>query len=212
VSLTKWDNLWQWGGIEDNELPKYLFSRKQPESIDEVEWRLVREVRKEMGDAVYDKKVRRLFTLIVSDPMVRYSDINAVWNKFMEIFMVFGSIVTYTEVWKDYYRQALQEAYDDGVQYLEFRGVLPEVNATKNSNLCLLKHRKSNLSLENSPKLPQSRSIRLIVINYFRPFRFMISTAISMDRLKSAACTSTFSRTSKLHIRILQDQSSFMHQ
>lgn len=45
----------------------------------------------------------------------------------MEIFMVFGSLVTYTEVWKDYYRQSLQESYDDGVQYLEFRGVLPEV-------------------------------------------------------------------------------------
>lgn len=127
MSLTKWDHLWQWGGIEDNELPKYLFSRKKPASIDDVEWRLVSEIRSEMGDDVYDKKVRRYFTLIVSDPMVRYSDINAVWNKFMEIFMVFGSIVTYTEAWKDYYRQSLQEAYDDGVQYLEFRGVLPEV-------------------------------------------------------------------------------------
>lgn len=128
VSLTKWDYLWQWGGIGDNELPKYLFSNKKPESIDDVEWRLVRDVRKEMGDDVYDKKVRRLFTLIVDNPLERYIDINSVWNKFMEIFMVFGSIVTYTEVWKDYYRQALQELYDDGVQYLEFRGLLPEVN------------------------------------------------------------------------------------
>ena len=127
VSLTKWDNLWQWGGIEGTELPKYLFSRKKPARIDDIEWRLVKEIRQEMGDEAYDKKVRRLFTLIVEDPLIRYSDINAVWNKFMEIFMVFGSVVTYTEVWKDYYRQSLQEMYDDGVQYLEFRGVLPEV-------------------------------------------------------------------------------------
>lgn len=80
-----------------------------------------------MGDSVYDKKVRHLFTLIVSDPLVRYNDINAVWDKFMQIFMVFGNLVTYEGTWKDYYRQALQESYDDGVQYLEFRGVLPEV-------------------------------------------------------------------------------------
>lgn len=127
ISLTKWDNLWQWGGIESHELPKYLFSSAKPESIDDVEWRLVSDIRREVGNDVYDKKVRRLFTLVVDDPMTRYSDINSVWNKFMEIFMVFGSLVTYTEVWKDYYRQSLQETYNDGVQYLEFRGVLPEV-------------------------------------------------------------------------------------
>lgn len=132
MSLTKWDNLWQWGGIEDNELPKYLFSRKKPAKIDDVEWRLVSDIRKEIGDDVYDEKVRRFFTLIVSDPLVRYNDINTVWNKFMEIFMVFGSIVTYSEAWKDYYRQGLQEAYDDGVQYFEFRGVLPEVGCALN--------------------------------------------------------------------------------
>lgn len=87
------------------------------------------EIRKEMGDDVYEQKVRRFFTLIVDDPTHAYSDINAVWNKFMEIFMVFGSLVTYTESWKDYYRQSLQESYDDNVQYLEFRGVLPEVRS-----------------------------------------------------------------------------------
>lgn len=127
VSLTRWDNLWQWGDIEDKELPKYLFSSTKPASIKGVEWRLVKEIRNETGDEVYEKKIRRLFTLVVDDPLIRYTDINSIWNKFQEIFTVFGPIVTYTEVWKDYYRQTLQEMYDDGVQYLEFRGVLPEV-------------------------------------------------------------------------------------
>lgn len=118
------------GGIEGNELPRYLFSREKPASVDGVEWRLVSDVRRKTGDDVYDRKIRRFFTLIVDDPMVRYYDINAVWQKFSEIFMVFGALVTYTETWKDYYRQSLQEMYDDGVQYLEFRGVLPEVCET----------------------------------------------------------------------------------
>lgn len=108
-------------------MPQYLFSRKKPASDDDVEWRLVSDIRLEMGDEAYDKKIRHLFTLIVDDPTTRYHDINAVWSKFNEIFMVFGALVTYTGVWKDYFRQSLQEMYDDNVQYLEFRGVLPEV-------------------------------------------------------------------------------------
>lgn len=128
MSLTKWDNLWQLGAIDDSELPTFLFSRNQPESVNCVEWRLVSEIRSEIGDEVYDEKVRRLFTLVVSDPMVQYTDVDAVWKRFMAIFKVFGSLVSYTEAWKDYYRQSLQEAYDDNVQYVELRSTLPEVS------------------------------------------------------------------------------------
>lgn len=92
-----------------------------------VEWRLAKDIRKEIGDDVYDKKVRKFFTLVVDDPVTRYNDINSIWKKFEGIFMVFVPLVTYTEAWKDYFRQTLQEVYDDGVTYLEFRGVLPEV-------------------------------------------------------------------------------------
>lgn len=127
VSLTKWDNLWQWGDLDGDELPKFLFANKRPESIDGTGWRLASDVRKVIGDKIYDAKARPLFTLLVDNPTEAYKDINAVWTKFNHIFMVFGALVTYTEVWKDYFRQALQEMYDDGVQLLEFRGVLPEV-------------------------------------------------------------------------------------
>jgi adenosine deaminase CECR1 len=127
VSLTKWQHLWQWGSIEGDDLPKFLFSRQKPEKIDAVEWRPVSDIRKEMGDEAYDSKVRRFFTLIVDDPLQQYADINQAWSRFMSLFGVVGPIVTYTEAWRDYYRQTLQELYDDGVQYLEFRGLLPEV-------------------------------------------------------------------------------------
>ena len=127
MSLTRWDNLWQWGDLDGDELPKFLFANKRPDSIDGTGWRLVSDVRKVIGDKIYDAKARPLFTLLVDNPTEAYKDINAVWTKFNHIFMVFGALVTYTEVWKDYFRQALQEMYDDGVQLLEFRGVLPEV-------------------------------------------------------------------------------------
>jgi len=93
-----------------------LFTNRQP----------VSQIRKEIGDDVYERKMRQLFTLIVDDPLIRYNDINAVWSKFQGIFYVLSPLVTYTEAWKDYFRQGLQECLDDGVQYLEFRGLLPE--------------------------------------------------------------------------------------
>lgn len=104
-----------------------MFSNRKPNSSGDEEWRLVSEIRKEIGDENYDKKVWHLFTLFVNDPVTSYNDINTVWNKFQGIFSVFVPILTYTEAWKDYYRQGLKELYDDNVQYFEFRGVLPEV-------------------------------------------------------------------------------------
>lgn len=127
--MTKWDHLWQWGTIDggEDDLPKYRFSRHKPEKIDGIEWSLVSDIRREIGDDVYDKKVRRFFTLIIENPSVHYHDINVAWNKFMQLFIVFGGIVEYKEVWRDYFRQTLEELYADNVQYLELRSVFPEL-------------------------------------------------------------------------------------
>lgn len=126
--MTKWEHLWQWGSIDDgNVLPKFLFSRHKPDKIEEIEWRLVSDIRQEIGNDVYDKKIRRFFTMIVDDPIVSYNDVNAAWDKFMNLFIVFGSIVEYKEAWRNYYKQALHELYDDNVQYLELRSVFPEL-------------------------------------------------------------------------------------
>lgn len=127
VSLTRWAHLWQLGGIEENDVPKFLFSRSEPIKVNGVTWKLVQDIRREIGDGVYDKKIRKYFTLIVDDPTVVYKDINVIWVKFIEIFKVFYGLVSYTEVWKDYYRQVLHEMYEDGVQYLEFRAELKGV-------------------------------------------------------------------------------------
>lgn len=147
MSLTKWDHLWQWGEIEGNDLPKFLFSRQKPEILNNVEWRPVKDIRKEMGDDVYDSKIRHFFTLIVDNPITYYNNINVIWSKFEALFSVFGPIVFYIDAWKDYYRQSLQEMYDDGVNYLEFRGVLPEVSY----NLYLMIRKKCSRLLFYNP-------------------------------------------------------------
>lgn len=138
VSLTYWKNLWQRTVNNSDKVEEFRFSRDQPKNsnqnkIDSDEnnstWRLVKEVRDEIGAKSYDKHIRQLFTLFDKNvhPLTQYKDINDVWNHFMDIKMKFEPIVTFAPIWKVYYKNALREMLNDGVQYLEFRGDLPKV-------------------------------------------------------------------------------------
>ncbi|CAG2060823.1 unnamed protein product [Timema podura] len=56
-----------------------------------------------------------------------YPNINAAWQKFSGLFSVVNGMVTYRPLFEEYYYQTLQEFLDDGVAYVEMRGVLPDV-------------------------------------------------------------------------------------
>lgn len=148
VSLTYWPHLWQRTAIDNNEILEFKFSHQQPsteqwQSINnnnttadgdnckhtKMVWRLVSDVRTDIGPSIYDEYVRTLFTLFNKNvnPKIQFRDINDVWNRFMNIFGYLGPIVTYAPAWKAYYKHAMKEMLADGVQYLEFRGVLPPV-------------------------------------------------------------------------------------
>ena len=128
VSQTYRDNLWQCGELTDDSRPGYKFSKLPPVPVNGCTWTLVEDERLKSGAEVYDKRMRRLLTLYNDDPINAYKDINDVWSKFMLIFTTLDPIVTYVPVWKDYFYNALKEFYEDGVTYLEFRGLLPAVS------------------------------------------------------------------------------------
>jgi adenosine deaminase CECR1 len=129
VSLTYRENLWQCSNKSNMvQIKHLLFSLNTPElPVENCEWKLVSAARAEVGRIIYDSEIRKLFTLYTPDPVKTYKDINAVWRKFDSIFEIISTFITYEPVWKDYFRQALKEFYEDDVQYLEFRGVLPDV-------------------------------------------------------------------------------------
>lgn len=138
LSLTYQPFLWQLASSKTNEIEEFRFSRQHPAiantnesntNDEHLQWRPVQEVRNEMGAANYDERIRKLFTLFDKsiNPRIQFPDINAVWKRFMGLFKIVGSIVTFAPVWKDYYKRALDEMQRDGVDYLEFRGVLPQV-------------------------------------------------------------------------------------
>lgn len=136
VKLTYWPNLWQRTAYNTNRIEEFRFSRQQPPIENATEngknktmWHLVEDVRNEMGASNYDQYVRQFFTLFDEKvpPRLQYKDINDVWDRFNDILKKIKQITTYAPVAKLYYKNALNEAQSDGVQYMEIRGSLFEV-------------------------------------------------------------------------------------
>lgn len=130
VSLTYYENLWQCNEPNaTHRIKSFLFSRNEPAAMSGCRWQLVSSVRSRIGQVKYDRYVRTLFTLYRENenPRTQFKDVDDVWSTFMEIFLLVAPVVTYAPAWKAYYRNALTEMYADNVQYLEFRGLLPQV-------------------------------------------------------------------------------------
>lgn len=125
VSLTYWEHLWQCND-NSNAIVSFKFSKNTPEFVNGCKWLKVADERARVGRVEYDAHIRSNFTLFTNDPH-KFSDINVVWNQFMGLFIRFEPLVTYAPVFKDYYKQALKEMLQDGVQYLELRVLLPPV-------------------------------------------------------------------------------------
>lgn len=135
VSLTYWPHLWQFSHANGTDIRMFLFSLTQPNTSVRGDgqhvWSRVNEVRHEMGTSKFDKYIRTLFTLYdanVQNPAIQFNDVNAVWEKFLDLFLLVQKLLTYEPIWKAYYKQALKEMLDDGVQYLEIRSALPLVS------------------------------------------------------------------------------------
>ncbi|XP_058831688.1 adenosine deaminase 2-like [Topomyia yanbarensis] len=125
VNATYSENLWQRGDFEgDTTGLLFEFSKEAPCGDG---WKLVSDVRSAMSAEVYDEKIRKMFGLYTENPISTYKSINDVWGKFQEIFNLLYPIINYEPVWRQYFYDCLEQLYDDNVQYLEIRGVLPPV-------------------------------------------------------------------------------------
>nr|CAD7398219.1 unnamed protein product [Timema cristinae] len=92
------------------------------------EWEELSAVRRRSEDVTeFDHRLRKNLTMVVNNPRERYPNINAAWRKFSGLFSVVNGMVTYKPLFEEYYYQTLQEFLNDGVAYIELRGVLPNV-------------------------------------------------------------------------------------
>lgn len=93
------------------------------------EWRLVSDVRDEMGATIYDQHVRSMFSLNDKNvnPKLKFWDVNHVWIDFLKLFSNVWPLLSYMPARRAYFQQVLKEFYEDGVQYVEIRAGISEV-------------------------------------------------------------------------------------
>lgn len=131
VNITYMPHLWQC--TRNNEIIQFLFAKDEPIEAKTLysncEWLLVADERQRQGAQKFDAYVRTLFTLYDKNvhPKLQFIDINDAWKRLQGLFMNVRPLIKYSEAWKSCFRNALQEMYDDNVQYLEFRSSLHEV-------------------------------------------------------------------------------------
>ncbi|XP_031624714.1 adenosine deaminase AGSA-like [Contarinia nasturtii] len=130
VSLTYWPNLWQLS-TNNSEIETFQFARQKPQKLQSKndEWRLVADVRAEMGASNYDQYVRKVFTLFDKniDPRIQFRDVNEVWNRFANIFIKITPLLSYAPIFKEYLKHAFKEFQNDGIQYAEIRSSFPKL-------------------------------------------------------------------------------------
>lgn len=120
-NITYSENLY--GCVVDGRLKLHFFDGSHNDTS--CDWKTLRALRQENEN--FDEYLKSQLTIIVDDPHEAYKDINVVWKVFVDTFQTVTPMITHRPVFKDYFRQALLELYEDNVKYLEFRGTLPKI-------------------------------------------------------------------------------------
>ncbi|XP_049879500.1 adenosine deaminase 2-like [Pectinophora gossypiella] len=110
------------------EYPLFLFSEDKPRSTCDTRWQLLKEARYSSGNVEkFDAELRKHFTIEVDNPKAVYSNINTVWNKFQQVFIITEPLFSYKPVWEKYFYDSLKKFREDNVMYIEIRSVLPQL-------------------------------------------------------------------------------------
>ncbi|BFF99499.1 adenosine deaminase 2 [Drosophila madeirensis] len=124
IELTYREHLWICTADEGCRAIAFRFSLEKPtiETLEPCNWEPMEEFRQRRGAENVRRYLQRRFSMY---PFSNFKSNNEAWTHFMGIFMLLDGLLCYAPVWGDYYYNALQEFYEDGVQYLELRSVLP---------------------------------------------------------------------------------------
>ncbi|KAH8371706.1 hypothetical protein KR093_008554, partial [Drosophila rubida] len=126
IELTYKPDLWICQQTGDLSAEALRFAREKPEALSadgqNCDWSLLSEVRAKYTAEKVDNYLAERLTLY---PTTEFLDNNDAWSQFMKIFALLDGLLMYAPVWGEYYYKALEEFLADGVQYLEFRTLLP---------------------------------------------------------------------------------------
>lgn len=69
----------------------------------------------------------RQLTFVIEEPEKVYPTTDVIWTRFVLQYRSTFGLLLYAPVFREYFYQTLQQYYDDGVQYIEIRTLLPSV-------------------------------------------------------------------------------------
>lgn len=95
---------------------------------DSCAWRLLSDVRADVGAAAVDQWLIGQLSMITLLPDDVYEDLHSAWQAFDVVLSRVRSIINYEPAWKCMVLLALQEMADDNIQYVEIRSSLPQLS------------------------------------------------------------------------------------
>ncbi|XP_013167566.1 PREDICTED: adenosine deaminase CECR1-like [Papilio xuthus] len=118
---------------------QFRFSEDIPKWPCHTSWVLLSDLRS-LGDATkFDESLKNYFTLFSgSSRGCDKIDINTIWRKFEKISNVISQLIIYRPVTEKFFYEALNEFYNDNIQYIEIRSGLKslyELNGTVHDKL-----------------------------------------------------------------------------